>query len=821
MEELKLVDDIQKYVDKQFGVVDKSRMLSRLVDHQELDPWMTFELMEAALRNLVGELNGVELKENMCRDNATSTTAAPEHLNLVGTEADKYYNFQSIRVNTHKGKASIRHQNRADGMFNLALGQDNEMVIFYEGDAHEKDAGKTAEKGCRNAHKMYQYMVQSQSKNKRSSGCAIFAAMNDSPTDEVTQFTEDMFKAHMFAGMLIIQHNMYQRRTAKTILEDRMELDTKKKHDFVMGINIKSRAGNDAFRKDEYDRRVNLVRTSLNRNPQIDVELQDFGYDRQNELQTWDYTLGCLNITCFAVPRAPHDILNRPLIIRNNLQEPPFIYPMHLSPVTKWSGDVGVSTKQPGNWLLDVFEHGFSGNDLDLNFRSHMMKITKVLTGPTDRAVDNTCVLKDTTGFFYLALPLAYFTIEQFECLVNARLDYKWSPTRHNVRKMVQELMLKIKGLPTVRVKVQMFKTDQKSLLQTICKSTHEHVEDITEEFKGFLKDCCKWDDCYGYAYPAIFFRTLGIFSLQNAIDFACEVKNNQSATYTSLLSTYPIGTQIVIKQCMKKLSTNEAYGYLRREKIVVKTSTVKEQGPSDASDEDEPVDPTKAVQQQITRAMTHRTTSWNVTNSTDSIYEEWSGIQKRQAEKGKRTLQDQLIKQYKKSLKSWRVQKQAFAGSEAQEAQRDDNNILRNAWGEQYADGRDPNAKIEAPGVNFDSYKYDTQFRVDISADHDDAEDFIFFKPEWPTEMTLEILRNQYTYLSQGVKIYAIFDDKNILCFEYQESVVERVANDSVPSNWLEHQPPVRGAGSRRVTFAGDVSLHTPSFSDTNDIYL
>jgi hypothetical protein len=820
MEDLKRVDDIQICVDRQFGVEDKSRMLSRLVDNQGLDPWMTFELMEAALRNLVGHLNGVELKENMCRDNATSTTAAPEHLNLVGTEADKYYNFQSIRVDNHTGKAQIRHFNRPDGMFNLALGQDNEMVIFYEGDAHEKDANKSEVKGCKNAHKMYQYMVQAQSKNKRSSGCAIFAAMNDSPTDEVTQFTEDMFKAHMFVGMLIIQHNMYQRKTAKTILEDIMELDTKKKYDFVMGINIKSKAANDAFKKDNFDKRVNDMRTLLNTHTVIDVELQNFGYDRQNELQTWDYTLGCLNITCFAVPRAPLDILNRPQFTRGNLQEPPFIYPLHLSHVTSWSGDKGVAKTQVGHWLLDVWEHNHSNRILDLHFCLHMMKITRVLTAANARAVDNTCVLKDTTGFFYLALPLAYFTIEQFDCLVNARLDYKWSPTRHNVRKMVEALMLKIKGLPTARVKVQMFKTDQKSLLQTICKSTDEHVEDITEEFKCFLKDCCKWDDCYGYAYPAIFFRTLGIFSLQNAIDFACEVKNNQSATYTSLLSTYPIGTQIVIKQCMKKLSTNEAYGYLRREKIVVKTSTVKEQGPSD---EDEPIDPIEAIQQTIARVVTHRTTSWHVTNSTESTYQEWFDIQQKQAQKGKRTLQDQLIKQYKKSLTQWRVQNQAFAGSEAQEAERDDNNILRQAWGEQYANGRNTNATIEAPGVNFDSYKYDTQFRVDISADYDDAEVFIFFKPIWPTEMTLEILRNQFIYLGRGKKIYAIFDDKTILCFEYHESVLEKVLARVDPTRWPDSQPPERNG--RKVTFAGSTtkvaSLNTPPLPDTNDIYL
>lgn len=815
MEDLKLVDDIQKYVDTHFGIEDKSRMLSRLVDNQGLDPWMTFELMEAALRNLASDLAGVELKENMCRDNQTSTTASPEHLNLVGTEADKYYNFQSIRVDNQTGKAIIRHQNRPDGMFNLALGHDNEMVIFYEGDAHDKDAGKTEVKGCKNAHKMYQYMVQAQSKNKRSSGCAVFAAMNDAPTNEIDQFIEDMFKAHMFVGMLIIQHNMYQRKTAKTILEDLLELDTKKKYDFVMGINIKSRAGNDAFSRVHFDNRVNGLRNLLNQTTVIDVELQNFGYDRQKELQTWDYTLGCLNITCFAVPRGSTDILTR-----GALGDPPFIYPMHLSHVTKWYGDQGSAMMQPGNWLLDVFERGRSGSSLELHFRINMMNIIRVLTATNARAAKNTCVLKETTGFFYLALPLAYFTVEQFECLVNIRLDYKWSPTRHNVRKMVYALMVQIKGLQTAKVNVQMFKTDQKSLLQTICKSTDTNVADITDEFKSFLKDCCKWDDtCYGYAHPAIFFRTLGIFSLQNAIDFACEVKNNQSATYTTLLSTYPLGTQIVIKQCMKKLSTNEAYGYLRREKITVKTSTAQEQGPSD---EDEPVGSLEMIQENITRAMTHRTTSWKITNSTDATYKEWSEIQKRQAERGgKRNLQVLLIKQYKKSLKSWRVQKQEFTDSQVQEAERDDKNILRNAWDDQYVDDRNENATLEAPGVNFDLYKYDTQLRVDTSADDDDDDVFLFFKPVWPVEMTLEILRNQYTFLQRNSKIYAIFDDKTILCFEYQESVVERVANNLVPSNWSEHEPPVRGAGSRRVTFARDVSLHTPSFSDTNDIYL
>jgi hypothetical protein len=383
---------------------------------------------------------------------------------------------------------------------------------------------------------------------------------------------------------------------------------------------------------------------------------------------------------------------------------------------------------------------------------------------------------------------------------------------------MVQELMLKMKGLPTAKVNVQMFKTDQKSLLQTICKSTDTHVADITAEFKDFLKDCCKWDDsCYGYAYPAIFFRTLGIFSLQNAIDFACEVKNNQSATYTSLLSTYPVGTQIVIKQCMKKLSTNEAYAYLQRDKIAVKTSTVQEQGPSD---EDEPLSTIATIQANITRAVTHRTTSWRVTNSTAETYEEWSRQQKRQAERGKRILQDQLIKQYKKSMKLWNVNKSQYTDIPVQNADRDDKNILQSAYEEKYVDNQDPNDTIEAPGVNFDLYKYKTQLCVEISTDDDDDEILMYFKPVWPTDMTLEIMRNQYKFLKKDSKIYATFDDQTILCFAYQEGVVKRIAKSLLSENDSKHEPRPGGAASgRRVAF--DPSLKTTPLPDSDDVDL
>lgn len=85
---------------------------------------------------------------------------------------------------------------------------------------------------------------------------------------------------------------------------------------------------------------------------------------------------------------------------------------------------------------------------------------------------------------------------------------------------------------------------------------------------------------------------------------------------------------------------------------------------------------------------------------------------------------------------------------------------------------------------------------------------------------MTLEILRNQYTYLGQGRKIYAIFDDKTILCFEYQDSVVGKVARSFHPLSFPVNNPPKKG-----VTFHGSTRnvalLNTPPLPDTNDIYL
>jgi hypothetical protein len=92
------------------------------------------------------------------------------------------------------------------------------------------------------------------------------------------------------------------------------------------------------------------------------------------------------------------------------------------------------------------------------------------------------------------------------------------------------------------------------------------------------------------YASPQIIFRTLGIFSLQNAIDFACEMKANPNKTYSGLLASYPVGTQLLIQQCMKKLSGNDAYAYIGQTgKSDAKTADQQEQVDSDDEDANAP----------------------------------------------------------------------------------------------------------------------------------------------------------------------------------------------------------------------------------------
>lgn len=205
LDALSTFDKIRKYVQETFGAPDRTRMLGRLVENQGLDNWMTYELMDAVVVKVAENFEVDEFQnvsEDMTRDQATNTTADANHLNLKDKAVNNFFNFQSIRVN-QDGRAFIRHQNRPDGMFHLRLGG-QDMVLFYEGDAHEKDVGKSVgtvavpDKGCMNSHKMYQYFAQSQSKTMSASACAVFAAMVHVPTDDFVVFLDDMLKAHIF-----------------------------------------------------------------------------------------------------------------------------------------------------------------------------------------------------------------------------------------------------------------------------------------------------------------------------------------------------------------------------------------------------------------------------------------------------------------------------------------------------------------------------------------------------------------------------------------------------------------------------------------------
>ena len=230
-------------INEKFQPTDRVRMMARLLENQTLDVWMTFQLMEAALlwvqNNKPNDIQITVDETIQTRDQASSTSA--KLLNLKNQPVDSFYNFQSIRWNG-AGQAAARHQNRPDGMFLLditAAGGQQDMVVFYEGDVHGKDDGKSPDKGCTNSHKMFQAIAQAQSKNPRMAGGVIFAAMQFSPTDQTTVFLDDMMKAHIFVSIAIADWNSKVVQTPRpvTLMSTLFgNLGSSSKYDFVCGI---------------------------------------------------------------------------------------------------------------------------------------------------------------------------------------------------------------------------------------------------------------------------------------------------------------------------------------------------------------------------------------------------------------------------------------------------------------------------------------------------------------------------------------------------------------------------------------------------------
>ncbi len=561
-------------INKEFGAPSRNRMLGLLLEHQTLDTWMTYQLMQEAVKWVVdkqplGMLLTYE-EANHTRDQQSSTSACL--LQLTGQPVDSFYNFQSIRVDGNTGKPAVRNQNRPDGVFlmqivkHMSLAED--MVIFYEGDVHGKDENKDNETGCKNSHKMYQAFAQAQSKNPAMAGCAIFAAMQYSPIPNITDFLDDMLKAHIFVCIAIADWNQYNSTNKDrkctmigNLFGEKNSLKTDIQYDFVFGINIGLEAFPAGFNDVEYTHRITTMLQRLRKHG-CNIELND-GLKHVAEFKKISHTIGCVKIVVCAIPRANDDVLN-------TIQGQPqamFIYPLNIVRiVTFQNSDTATLDKKCVDRLLTITGN-INGN---YKFKKHMMRKTSVYTNNNVVLEPHACLLSETTGFFYVALPLAYYTIQQFE-FVNAALNYMWSPTRFDFRVLLRDFKAMKKHL-TGDVNVTMFKESKSSLFHVICESAN-YLPPLADDFNIFLKECCRWKEdtdengheLPGYTSPKIFFRTLGIYSMQNAIDFACDIRANPNKTYTSLLDSYPVGAQLLIQQCMKKLTGNEAYAYVGR----------------------------------------------------------------------------------------------------------------------------------------------------------------------------------------------------------------------------------------------------------------
>jgi hypothetical protein len=285
-------------------------------------------------------------------------------------------------------------------------------------------------------------------------------------------------------------------------------------------------------------------------------------------------------------------------------------------------------------------------------FQQNMMDVTTVELNAGGQVQGNRCRLTETNGFFFLALPLAYYTIQQFEFL-NRELNYEWSPVHYNVRTMINNLKKNKVSLTGV-MNVTMFKKNKSSLFQLICESVDcdDDVEPLAADFNLFLEKCCRWHETNENAVtgssPKVIFRTLGIFNLQNAIDFACEMKANPNKTYLSLLASYPLGTQMVIQQCMKKLSSNEAYAWINQPAKVTPVVAVEKE-----SDDDDDEDTTLAgrllnIEDSIMKALFHSFWSVDITETVVPADNQAAAVREDE-------MAVKLLKQYKKSIVEWK----------------------------------------------------------------------------------------------------------------------------------------------------------------------
>jgi hypothetical protein len=556
---------MSNYVGEHYKSVNKNRMHSAILQNMGIDTWMTFELMEAAI-NAIRTIDNFHVKINLestLRDIGAAKVASK--LALQNKDVDNFFCFHGIKFNGDTFE-TLKHGNRPDGTFKLnfkdSRDSDEKMVLFYEGDNHDKDEGKlsSTDGGCRNAHKFYQYFAQSQSYNPKFSGCTIIAAISRA-TAGFIPFLDAMFQAHMLAFAVIVDYN-YQREKKKkkeTFLGKHLELVDGVTYDFVIGINMGANSTS-PFRSDFYDARVQFIQSLTKGNVDIIPEMKD----TVEGILLHEHTIMSVGMVFIAVPRAELQYL------KSVTKKPCFLYPMHLAEVVKFStNELDVDLNSFGN----VLNIRMISNQI-LKFRKHMMHIKRVLTTPRtnpkqDKPHDKDyCMLDNSSGFFLAALPVAYYTIQQLE-LVNDRLDYHYNKGAKSFKKVTDAYKDIAFENSKRKIKVSMMSkgkgVERVSLFHEICKSISECEEDIEEDLKSFLIQGCLWENTDDNS-PVVFFKTMRIFSLQGAMDFAFDIQTGQNEVYSKMLLSYPIGTQIVIKQCMKKLTENGTPAYFLTE---------------------------------------------------------------------------------------------------------------------------------------------------------------------------------------------------------------------------------------------------------------
>jgi hypothetical protein len=466
------------------------------------------------------------------------------------------------------------------------------MVLFYEGDNHGKDEGKTnTDKGCRNAHKFYQYFAQSQSYNVNFSGCTIIAAISRA-TAGFIPFLDGMFKAHMLAFAVMVDYNFRRDEKEKkdTFLQKHLRLKKGVTYDFVIGINMGAN-NTSPWRSDFFDERIRLYRHLRN----YAVNIIDDMRHPVEEVLLYEHTIMNVGMVFIAIPRAEENYL------KNGPIKPCFLYPMHLAPVVQFSTKELTVPVGSFDKVLDI--NMTSGT---LNFRKHMIDVKRVLTaarGRQNKPHDKDyCMLDNSDGFFYAALPMAYYTIQQLE-LVNDRLNYKYRNAK-SFKKITEAYKDMAFENSKRKINVSMMNKNDKrvSLFREICASISDSNDEIEPDLKNFLTEGCLWestDDCS----PVVFFKTMRIFSLQGAMDFAFDIQTGQNEVYSKMLLSYPIGTQIVIKQCMKKLTENGTPAYFI-------TENEDEDPVSDIDDDEVKVDVT-AIGSMIASIGTNQKTQW------------------------------------------------------------------------------------------------------------------------------------------------------------------------------------------------------------------